>query len=127
MCLNDIPPDLIIVGTGGYNFIGATTCTVTPMTTVVDVRYSSSQDPNALTTITVSTPTSESGVPFGGRVAIDMLLFNVMLGQSIHGNTVANAWFSGLGNATLSTSFPDAMVRQLPNKFIMMKLNPCIG
>jgi hypothetical protein len=120
-------PDLIIVGTGSYGFIGATTCTVAPKVTVVDVMYSSSQNPNALTTITVSTPTSESDAPFGGRTAIELFLSDVMLGQSIQGNTVADAWFSGLGNATLSTSFPNAMVRQLPSKLITMKLNSCIG
>lgn len=106
--------DIIIRAVRPYQRLDNTVCTITPKVTVVDVTYyNSAQNFQVPTTIMVSKPTSETDVPIWGKMAVDMLLFNVFLGQSVIGSTMGNAWLLTPG-AQVNTTLVETMVRHGP-------------
>jgi hypothetical protein len=59
----------------------------------------------------VSRPITETDIAGGwGGMAVEMLLHNIMLGQSVQGNTMANVWLL-TGAQKANVSITDAMVR----------------
>ncbi|KAF5357237.1 hypothetical protein D9756_006645 [Leucocoprinus leucothites] len=98
--------DVIIRSSGAYLPVDLTTCTVFPKTTLVNVTYiTSPQKIDVPTSINVSKPITTADVPLWGKMATDMLLSNINLGQGLQINTVGNAWFltgANFGNITFA-------------------------
>ncbi|KAJ3555614.1 hypothetical protein NP233_g12165 [Leucocoprinus birnbaumii] len=85
--------EVIIRSSGAYGLLDFTTCTVSPKTTLVNVVYTTSAKiTDVPMTINVSEPIAAASAPIWGKLAIDMLMFNINLAQGIQENTVGNAW-----------------------------------
>ncbi|KAF9450610.1 hypothetical protein P691DRAFT_810012 [Macrolepiota fuliginosa MF-IS2] len=98
--------DVIIRTTGPYAALDRTVCTISPKVTTVDVIYrNSTQGPM---TISVSPAKTETDGSVWGEMAVEMLLFDVLLGQSVIGSAIGNAWLLTPG-AQVNTTLPQVM------------------
>lgn len=105
--------DIVFGSSGPYRLLNRTICRVTPKVTVVNVAYSNSPQNLAVPkTISVSQPISSIDVPVWGRMAVEALLHNILLGQSMIGSTMGNAWLLTPG-AHAGVPLPEVMVRWL--------------
>lgn len=85
--------DLIILGSGIYNFIPITVCNVIPRVTRVDVDYNDATNffnSSFPSFINGSQPYSSTNTPWIGEFTLAIFLRGLALGQSISGNSVGD-------------------------------------